>query len=125
MTGTTPTQVVFTEIPAADPARACRFYETLLEGPLVEDRNGPNPIWMLPHAVAGHAAGHIYPGLPARDGEGMTAHFAISDKLADAMDRVRKAGGEVVSEIVELPIGAFFYAKDTEGNSLGLFKYKT
>ena len=69
-------QIVFTEIPASDPELACRFYETLLQGPLTRDDNGPNPVWMLPHAKGGHAAGHIYLGRPAKDGEGMTAQRA-------------------------------------------------
>lgn len=125
MTDTSLAQIVFTEIPATDPERACKFYETLLQGPLVRDDNGPNPIWMLPHAEDGHAAGHVYPGKPARDGEGMTTHFAVADELSDAMARVRQGGGEVVSEVITIPIGAFFYAKDSEGNSLGLFKYRT
>jgi predicted enzyme related to lactoylglutathione lyase len=41
------------------------------------------------------------------------------------MERVRKGGGEVLSEVVHLPVGSFFYAQDTEGNSLGIFKYKS
>lgn len=123
MTDAAHAQIVFTEIPASDPERACRFYETLLQGPLTRDDGGPNPIWMLPHAEGGHAAGHIYPGRPATDGGGMTAHLAVTDDLAAAMARVRRGGGEVVSDVVTIPIGAFFYARDTEGNSLGLFKY--
>ncbi|MFM9829473.1 MAG: VOC family protein [Sphingomonas sp.] len=124
MTDAIQSQIVFTEIPATDPARACVFYETLLEAPLVEDRNGPNPVWMLPHTKGGHAAGHLYPGQPAKDGDGMTAHLAITGDLTEAMGRVRKGGGTVVSEIIDIPVGSFFYAKDSEGNSLGLFKYK-
>ncbi|PIB93444.1 VOC family protein [Caulobacter sp. FWC2] len=117
-------QIVFTEIPASDPERACRFYATLLGGEVVREDGGPNPIWLLPHAKDGHAAGHIYPGQPATDGAGMTAHFTVSDALGDVMERVRKGGGEVVSDVIDIPVGSFFYAKDTEGNSLGLFKYR-
>ncbi len=125
MTDTIPAPIVFTEIPVSDPDRACRFYETLLQGPLTRNDNGPNPIWMLPHAAGDHAAGHLYPGRPAANGEGMTAHFAVTDAdIADAMERVRRGGGEVLSDVVDIPIGSFFYAKDSEGNSLGLFKYK-
>ena len=120
----TAAQIVFTEIPAADPARARRFYETLLEGPLAEDTGGPNPIWLFPAAPGAPPAGHVYPGKPATDGNGMTAHFAVTGALADAMDRVRQGGGEVVSDVIEIYAGAFFYATDTEGNSLGIFKYK-
>ena len=97
----------------------------MLQGPLTHVDNGPNPIWMLPHSESGHAAGHIYPGQPASDGSGMTAHFTVTDALTDAMDRVRKGGGEVVSGVFDIPVGCFFYAKDSEGNSLGLFKYKS
>lgn len=117
-------QIVFTEIPASNPERACKFYETLLQGVLTRQDGGPNPIWMLPHA-AGHAAGHIYPGQPATDGGGPTTHFSVDDTLEAAMERVRQGGGEVVSDIVDIPIGSFFYAKDTEGNSLGLFKHRS
>ncbi|AQR73639.1 VOC family protein [Sphingomonas sp. LM7] len=125
MTDKVQPQIVFTEIPVADPERACKFYETLLQGPLARSDNGPNPIWMLPHAEGDHAAGHLYPGQPAKDGGGMTAHFAVADDdLADAMERVRRGGGEVLSEVVDIPVGSFFYARDSEGNSLGLFKYK-
>jgi len=124
MTDASGAQIVFTEIPASDPERACKFYGTLLEGELTRQDGGPNPIWLLPHAADGHAAGHIYPGQPAADGAGMTAHLAVGGSLNDAMDRVRKGGGEVLSEIIEIPVGSFFYAKDTEGNSLGLFKYR-
>lgn len=124
MTDISTAQVVFTEIPAADPDRACKFYETLLQGRLVRDDNGPNPIWMLPRSEHGHSAGHVYPGQPASDGNGMTAHFAVDGALSDAMERVRRGGGEVVSDVIDIPIGSFFYARDSEGNSLGLFKYK-
>lgn len=118
-------QIVFTEIPASDPERASKFYETFLQAPLVKDDSGPNPIWMFPYAEGGHPAGHVYPGKPAPAGVGPTAHFAVIDDLADAMARVRAGGGEVVSEVISIPIGAFFYAHDSEGNSLGVFKFKT
>ncbi len=117
-------QIVFTEIPAVDPARARKFYETLLEGALVEDNAGPNPVWMFPHAQGDSPAGHVYPGKPAKDGEGMTAHFAVTGSLSEAMDRVNKGGGEVLSGVIEIYAGSFFYAVDSEGNSLGIFKYK-
>ena len=125
MTNTPWGQIVFTEIPASDPERACQFYEIVLQGAATRNDNGPNPTWMLPHSAEGHAAGHIYRGQPATDGSGITAHFAVSDALTDAMERVRKGGGEVVSEVVDIPIGSFFYARDTEGNSLGLFRYNS
>ena len=71
-----------------------------------------------------HATGHLYSGRPATDGNGMTAHLAVADELEAAMARVRTGGGEVVSGVVDIPVGSFFYAKDTEGNSLGVFRFR-
>ena len=89
MTEATQGNIVFTEIPATDPKRACKFYETLLEAPLTKDDNGPNPIWMFPHSEGASSSGHLYPGAPAKEGEGMTAHFGITGELNDAMERVK------------------------------------
>jgi len=68
------------------------------------------------------AAGHLYPGTPAKRGEGITAHVAVFSDLPSAMERVKSGGGEVVSETITIPAGSFFYAIDTEGNSIGVFK---
>jgi len=119
-----PAKIVFTEIPAADTDRAVRFYEALFGAALTRIDDGPNPIWMFPAAEGSAPIGHLYPGEPATDGAGMTAHFAVLDTLDGAMARVRDGGGTVVSDVIEIYSGAFFYAKDSEGNSIGLFKYK-
>jgi predicted enzyme related to lactoylglutathione lyase len=36
-----------------------------------------------------------------------------------------KAGGTAISPDIEIPPGKFFYAKDLDGNSIGLFEMKT
>lgn len=122
MTEPYPNRLVWAEIPVADMARARKFYETLLEEPLNVVEDGPNPMAMLPYPGGTGAAGHLYPGAPAKHGEGVTAHLAVFDELETAMARVKQAGGEVVSDVVTIPAGSFFYAIDTEGNSLGVFK---
>ena len=38
------------------------------------------------------------------------------------MERVKQAGGTVVSPIIQIPPGRFFYATDPDGNSIGLFE---
>ncbi len=122
MTEPYPNRVVWAEIPVADMARAQKFYETLFEEPLNLVEDGPNPMAMLPYPGGVGAAGHLYPGTPAKRGDGITAHVAVFAELDEAMSRVRDAGGEVVSEVITIPAGSFFYAIDTEGNSLGVFK---
>lgn len=122
MTEPYPNRLVWAEIPVADMSRAQKFYETLFDAPLNLIDEEPNPTAMFPYPGGTGAAGHLYPGTPAKRGEGITAHVAVSSGLDTAMDRVRDAGGEVVSEVITIPAGSFFYAIDTEGNSLGVFK---
>ena len=76
-------------------------------------------------AVLGGAAntvgGHLYPGKPAADG-GNTIHIALPDSLEAGIERCKAAGGEVVSPPIQIPPGRFAYAKDLDGNSIGLFE---
>ena len=116
-------RLVWTEIPVTDLDRASAFYEKLLGEPLKRDDTGPNPMAMLPYSGdLGVASGHLYPGKPAPKGEGITVHLAVPFELDDAMARVGEAGGEIASDVITIPAGSFFYAIDTEGNSLGIFK---
>lgn len=116
-------RLVWTEIPVTNLEKARAFYETLLETPLIKDDNGPQPMLMLPDLQGDGAVGHLYEGKPVTQGDGITAHLAVNGSLDDAMARVAKSGGEIVSEEITIPAGSFFYAKDTDGNSLGIFKY--
>lgn len=38
------------------------------------------------------------------------------------MARCSKAGGEVIGAPITIPAGRFAYAKDLDGNSIGLFE---
>jgi len=122
MTEPYPNRVVWAEIPVSDMSRARKFYETLFEEPLTMVEDGPDVTAMLPYPGGVGAAGHLYLGKPAKRGEGITAHMAVFDTLEAAMERVKQGGGEVISEVETIPAGSFFYAIDTEGNSLGVFK---
>ena len=115
-------QLVWVELPANDLDRAKNFYEAVLETSLIENNDGPQTMHMIP-SKGESMCGHLYEGKPATAGDGPTPHFSTTTELADAMERVRNAGGEVVSEPIPLPNAAFFYAKDTEGNSIALFRY--
>ncbi|MEM7024510.1 MAG: VOC family protein, partial [Pseudomonadota bacterium] len=58
---------------------------------------------------------------PAADGAGPTVHLASPDQLENALERVKEAGGKVVSDIVSIPVGRFAYCLDPDGNSIGIF----
>ena len=122
MTDQPETRVVWAEIPASDAERAASFYEAVLEAPLNKQTDGPQPIWVLPYAGGSGTSGHVYEGKPASDGNGPTVHLSVGGDLNAAKDRIEKAGGKVVSDNITIPAGTFFYAVDTEGNSIGIFK---
>jgi len=118
---TPPNAAVWFEIPVTDMKRAKAFYEAVLENELTEENSGPNPMAMFPAQSQGAVAGHLYPGKPAAGGSGNTIHLASPTPLEEAMERVTKSGGTVVSPVVTIPAGRFAYCLDPDGNSFGLF----
>lgn len=122
MTFTPDNFMVWAEIPVVDLGRATAFYNAVFATDLKLDNSGPNPLAMFPTGTEAGVAGHLYPGKPAPEGTGSTIHLACPDKLEDALERVKPAGGQVVSEIITIPPGRFAYCLDSEGNSIGIFK---
>lgn len=110
------------EIPVTDMEKSVAFYNAVFGYNMEIDHSGPNPMAVLGNQMESGGA-HLYPGKPAADG-GSTIHLAIADTLEAGMERVKAAGGEVVSPAVDIPDGRFFYAKDLDGNSIGLFEAK-
>ncbi len=112
--------VVWSEIPVSDMKKAVAFYNAVFDWQMTIDESGPNPMAILGNAMD-TVGGHLYPGKPAA-GNGPTVHLAIPGRLEDAAIRCRKAGGSVVGEVITIPPGRFVYAKDPDGNSIGLFE---
>ena len=112
---------VWAEIPVTDLDRAITFYNKVFKAELKKDESGPNPMAMFPTAAPGGVAGHLYPGKPATEGSGPTVHLACPDKLENALERVKEAGGVVLSEPISIPVGRFAYCLDPDGNSIGVF----
>jgi len=118
--------VVWAEIPVTDMQRAMAFYGAVLGVELVENNEGPNPMADFPTSDPKKGvAGHLYPGKPAPKGTGNTIHLAVDEPLDEVMERIRQAGGEVVSPAIDIPAGSFFYAHDPDGNSIGFFGYNS
>ena len=112
--------VVWSEIPVTDMEKSMAFYSAVFGFKMVLDTSGPNPMANF-GADMDAVSGHLYPGTPAPDG-GNTIHLALPDSLEAAMTRCTDAGGQVVSPIIAIPPGRFAYAKDLDGNSIGLFE---
>ena len=117
-------QVCWFEIPVTDLDRAKRFYETALGSTMRRDDTGPNPMIAFTSMDDPVASGHLYPGKPAAPGTGNTVHLIALDPLETVMERIPGAGGQVVSPVIDIPPGRFFYAIDPDGNSVGLFNTK-
>jgi len=110
------------EIAVSDLDASRAFYASVLGQDLSIDNSGPNPMVMLSfNDNTPGIGGHLYPGKPSR--EGTTIHLIVSDDLDSARARITAAGGEVESPDIQIPPGAFFYARDLDGNSLGMFKF--
>lgn len=122
MTSAPKNPVVWTEIPVTDLAASMVFYGEVIGTPLTLDENGPNPMAVFGGGEMTSVAGHLYPGKPAADGQGPTVHLLIGGTVEDAMARCTKAGGRVEGPIVTIPPGRFTYARDLDGNSIGLFE---
>jgi predicted enzyme related to lactoylglutathione lyase len=117
---------VWAEIPVTDMKRAMAFYSAATGADLTLDESGPNPmaVFQTDNPELG-VAGHLYPGKPANDGQGPTVHLAASGSIEAIMERVKDAGGAVVSEPIAIPAGRFVYVRDPDGNSIGFFEGKT
>lgn len=112
------------EIPSTDLDRSQKFYETVLGIKMMKTEKSddqPNDVVWFKSFDSEGVFGHIYPGKPAKEGEGNTIHLTSEDKLEDVMPRVETAGGKVVSPIIPIPAGRFVYITDPDGNSIGLF----
>lgn len=113
--------VVWTEIPVSDMARGMDFYSAVFKLEMMMDETGPNPVAMFGPDDKMGVAGHLYPGKPATDGSGPTIHLLCPDTLDATADRIKANGGEVLSPVITIPPGSFFYAQDPDGNSFGAF----
>lgn len=118
---TAPTPVArWFEIPVTDLDRSMEFYGAVVGAPLTRHDDGPNPIAIFERSATEGGGGHLYPGKPAPAGTGPTIHLAI-DNVEAAMERLKAAGGKVVTPVIEIPAGRFAYCLDLDGNSVGLF----
>jgi predicted enzyme related to lactoylglutathione lyase len=115
--------VHWAEIPAADFARAKRFYETIFAFEMPQARRGALMLGFLPFdqgkgigAAIVHGPGYV----PAAHGP--VVYLGAGQDLSVVLHRVVTAGGLVVAGKGEIAPGLGFSAlfQDCEGNRLGL-----
>jgi uncharacterized protein len=119
----TSSAVAWFEIPVADMARAIRFYNEVLGVSLKTNPWGEGEIAVFPYTQGAGVGGSLMkqPGLgPSRQG---AVVYLPTEDLAVPLDRVKKAGGEVVVPKTPVGPGLGYFARfaDSEGNVTGLF----
>ena len=112
--------VAWTEIPVTDMKKANAFYGEVFGWNMEITRMGPFEVAVFNGADEG-AGGHLCLGTPPTDG-GTVTHLTVSDTVEDAAARLTVAGGTVDSPVIDIPAGRYLYARDLDGNRLGLFE---
>ena len=117
----TATAITWFEIPAHDLERAVWFYESVLQQELRRETMGPTAMAVFPYQDpgVGGALTHAPNLKPAADG---SVIYLRTQRLAETLERVTRAGGRVVVDKTALPdgMGAFAHIVDCEGNRVGL-----
>jgi uncharacterized protein len=110
------------EIPADDPARAIKFYETVFGWTFSKWGEGPMPYWLITTGPEGEPG--INGGLMPRQNPGQPCVNTIGVAGLDASAAlIERSGGQVVVPKMPIPgIGWLAYCKDTEGHIFGIMQ---
>jgi predicted enzyme related to lactoylglutathione lyase len=115
-------RVIHFEIPADDPQRAVKFYETAF-GWKINSWGGPMEYWLC--STGPESEPGIHGAIGRRDANmpNTTNTLAVPD-VEEYKKKVVQAGGKVVSpQTMTIPgVGYFVYCLDTEGNLFGILQ---
>jgi predicted enzyme related to lactoylglutathione lyase len=112
------------EIPVADFERAKRFYESIFDFEMPENRMGPNRLgFLLYDFTAGGIGGAIAQGpsyVPSESGT--LVYLNAGSDLATVLARVEPAGGAVIvaKSLITPELGYIAVFRDSEGNRVAL-----
>lgn len=114
-------RVIHFEIPADDPERSIKFYETVF-GWTIEKWDGPIEYWLI--MTGDESEPGIDGGLARRENPETGVENMISVKdLDQTLSKVEAHGGTVIRPRMAVPgVGWMAYIKDTEGNTFGLME---
>lgn len=120
-------KVVHFEIPFDDKARATKFYADALDWQLADM---PEMDYVMASTVEideqyrPKESGAINGGLVKRPTEAPApVVYVLVESIPDAIAKVEKAGGRVVTPFTPIPgMGSFARVTDTEGNVIGLYQ---
>ena len=113
------------ELPTADIKRAVDCYSRIL-GELLVDISQGEPMHMFPSHGDGVTGALVQrpagPRALTPGSSGATVYLRVEGTLEDAMQRVKPAGGALLSPAITVPgvAGTFCMMRDSEGNHVGL-----
>lgn len=114
-------RVVHFEVPADDPERSIKFYETVF-GWTIEKWDGPIEYWLI--MTGDEDKPGIDGGLARREDPETGVENTIDVKNLDqTLADVKTNGGTILRPRMAVPgVGWMAYIKDTEGNTFGLME---
>ena len=101
--------------------KSAKFYGAVLDAALRRETMGPQETAVFPYQ--GGMSGSLYETSEAGEmgASAPVVHLNAPAPLEAALERVKKSGGKVVSDIYTIPPGRFAYCKDPDGTRFGLF----
>ena len=111
-----PGKICYIQIPAVDIARSAGFYETVF-GWNIRRRGGGEVAF---DDTVGEVSGTWVTGRPPAAETGLVVYVMV-ESVADTLEKIREAGGEVVTPLTPQGEGeAFATFRDPAGNILGI-----
>lgn len=119
--------ITWFEIPATDLDRAKKFYETILDIVMVKRTDGNDEAVFFPYnpdviqATSGRVTGVLSKSERNSPSEsGTVVYINASPDIQTVIDKVKQAGGQLLSPKIQIPAGFIALIIDTEGNKVGL-----
>lgn len=118
---TSPTPAWF-EIPTADLARACSFYESLFGKELKLQTMGPMKMAIFPNEGAQQTGALVECEGYEPATTGSVVYLEVDD-VRSTLERLQASGGESLFPATALPDNGGFFAqlRDSEGNRVGIY----
>jgi len=121
------------EIPVIDTERAKKFYETILDIEMVTKQipQTGEELTFFPYnpdviqATSGRVTGVLVKSNNSRPSEtGVLIYINASPEIQTVLNKVEKAGGQIINPCTQMHFGAIAVIIDTEGNRVGLHAEK-
>lgn len=113
-------KIIHFEIPAEDPDRVGRFYKEAFDWEISKYKG--SDYWLVMAGSKEEKYG-INGAIYKKGMENVTMITISVENLKETMGKVKRAGGEISGEIMDIPeVGLFAYGKDVEGTPFGMLQ---